>query len=81
MCLVVDEEDEWLAAGWVAGLVEAALRKPVVKDFEALPSDIVSLKGFWRNAITRILLVVALSNLGSSIGTILAAVIMGSQGG
>ena len=70
-----------VAAGWVAGLVEAALRKPMVKDFEALPSDIVSFKGFWRNAITRILLVVALSNLGSSVGTVLAAVVMGSQGG
>ncbi|MCH8075613.1 MAG: hypothetical protein IIC64_07300 [SAR324 cluster bacterium] len=52
-----------------------------MKDFEALPSDIISFKGFWRNAITRILLVVALSNLGSSIGTVLAAVIVGSQGG
>ncbi|MCH8074983.1 MAG: TraB/GumN family protein [SAR324 cluster bacterium] len=70
-----------VAAGWVAGLVEAALRKPVVKDFEALPADIISFKGFWRNSITRILLVVALSNLGSSVGTILAAVVMGSQGG
>ncbi len=70
-----------VAAGWVAGLVEAYLRRPMVRDFEALPTDILTLTGFWRNAITRILLVVALSNLGSSAGTLLAAFVMGSQSG
>ncbi len=58
-----------IAAGWVAGLCEAAIRKPRVRDFEALPQDIASLGGFWRNGITRILLVVALANVGSSLGT------------
>jgi pheromone shutdown-related protein TraB len=58
-----------IAAGWVAGLCEAAIRKPRVRDFEALPQDIATLGGFWRNGITRILLVVALANVGSSLGT------------
>ena len=58
-----------IAAGWVAGLVEAVLRKPRVRDFESLPGDLTSLKGVWRNGITRILLVVALANLGSTVGT------------
>jgi len=65
-----------VAAGWVAGLCEAALRRPRVRDFEALPSDIVSFKGFWRNGITRILLVVALANLGSTVGTFIGLPLM-----
>ena len=61
-----------IAAGWVAGLVEAFSRKPKVKDLEKLPEDILSVKGFWRNKVTRILLVVVFTNLGSSIGTFVA---------
>ncbi|MDH3957154.1 MAG: TraB/GumN family protein, partial [Desulfobacteraceae bacterium] len=58
-----------IAAGWVSGLIEAFLRKPKVRDFENLPNDILSIRGFWKNKITRILLVVVFTNLGSSIGT------------
>jgi pheromone shutdown-related protein TraB len=65
-----------IAAGWVAGLVEAFSRKPKVRDLEAIPKDIVSIKGFWRNNVTRILLVVIFTNLGSSIGTMTAVPLM-----
>jgi pheromone shutdown-related protein TraB len=65
-----------VAAGWVAGLVEAFIGKPKVKDFEALSDDISSVKGFWRNKITRILLVVVLTNLGSSLGAFVAIPLM-----
>ncbi len=58
-----------IAAGWVAGLVEALLRKPQVRDFENLADDITHLRGFWKNNITRILMVVIFANLGSAIGT------------
>ena len=61
-----------IAAGWVSGLVEAFSRKPKVKDLEKLPEDILSVRGFWRNKVTRILLVVVFTNLGSSIGTFVA---------
>ncbi len=61
-----------IAAGWVAGLVEAFFRKPKVKDFENLSEDILSLKGFWKNNVTRILLVVVLTNIGSAVGTLVA---------
>jgi len=61
-----------IAAGWVAGLVEAFFRKPKVKDFENLSEDILSLKGFWKNNVTRILLVVVLTNIGSGVGTLVA---------
>jgi pheromone shutdown-related protein TraB len=65
-----------IAAGWVSGLVEAFLGKPKVRDFENLPEDISTLKGFWRNKITRILLVVVFTNLGSSLGTFVAIPLM-----
>ena len=61
-----------IAAGWVSGIVEAFTRKPKVKDFEHLQQDIQSVKGFWRNKITRILLVVVFTNIGSSVGTFVA---------
>ena len=61
-----------IAAGWISGLVEAFSRKPKVKDLESLPEDILSFRGFWRNNVTRILLVVAFTNLGASVGTLVA---------
>ena len=59
-----------VAAGWVAGLVEVLIRRPQVRDFEGLMTDVQEFKGFWRNKITRVLLVVVFANLGSTIGTI-----------
>lgn len=61
-----------IAAGWVSGLVEATCSKPKVRDLETLHEDILSIKGFWRNKVTKILLVVVLTNIGSSIGTFIA---------
>jgi pheromone shutdown-related protein TraB len=58
-----------IAAGMVTGLVESWVRKPRVSDLENLRFDITSLKGWFRNPATRILLVFFLSNLGSAIGT------------
>ena len=65
-----------IAAGWVSGLVEAFTRQPKVKDFENLSEDILSLSGFWRNKVTRVLLVVVFTNLGSSLGTFVAIPLM-----
>lgn len=65
-----------MAAGWVAGLVEAFVVKPKVRDFEALSRDLSSIQGFWRNKISRILLVVVFTNLGSSMGTFVAIPLM-----
>jgi pheromone shutdown-related protein TraB len=58
-----------LAAGWFAGIAQAYFRRPNVGDFQNLSTDVTSVRGFWRNKVTRILLVVVLSNIGSSIGT------------
>ena len=58
-----------VAAGMVAALVETYFRKPKVSDFENLQVDATELKGWWKNPVTRILLVFILTNLGSGIGT------------
>ena len=60
-----------LAAGWFAGLTEALVRKPSVSDFENLAEDVHTMKGFWRNKVTRVLLVVVFVNLGSTAGTVI----------
>ena len=65
-----------IAAGWVSGLVEAFSRKPKVKDLENLHDDILTCKGFWKNNVTRILLVVVFTNLGSALGTMVAVPLM-----
>jgi len=65
-----------IAAGWVSGLVEAFSRKPKVRDFETLYEDILTIRGFWRNKVTRILLVVVFTNLGSMAGSFVAVPLM-----
>ncbi|WP_342542401.1 TraB/GumN family protein [Paenisporosarcina sp. FSL H8-0542] len=58
-----------IAAGWVSGIVQAYIRRPNIGDFETLSEDVFSIKGFWDNKVTRVLLVVVLTNLGGSLGT------------
>ena len=60
-----------LAAGWFSGWVEAKVRKPQVKDFEGL-MHINSITDLWKNGVTRILLVIAFTNVGASAGAIIA---------
>ena len=61
-----------IGVGMVAGLLEYTFRTPRVMDMEQINTDILSLKGWYRNRVTRILLVFFLSSLGSSIGTFVA---------
>ncbi|MFW5684226.1 MAG: TraB family protein, partial [Spirochaetota bacterium] len=61
-----------IGVGFVSGLLEAVLRKPRVVDFERLQDDIASFRGFYRNRITRVLLVFFFTTLGSAIGTFIA---------
>lgn len=58
-----------IAAGMVTGLVESWLRKPTIADLERLHLDITSVKGWFSNLATRILLVFFFTNLGAAIGT------------
>jgi len=61
----------FFAAGWFAALAEAKVRVPKVKDIEELP-EIDSYSKLVKNNATRIIMVGALANLGSTIGTIVA---------
>lgn len=63
-----------LAAGWFAGLTEAKIIKPQVKDFENLALDTKTLKGFFSNKVTRILLVVVSANLFSMLAGFISSV-------
>jgi pheromone shutdown-related protein TraB len=63
--------EPFFAPGWFAGLVEAKLRKPLVKDFQDL-GKLENMRDFFKNKVIRLLMVVALANLGSIIGTIIA---------
>jgi len=74
-----------IAAGWVCGLVEAWLRKPRVMDLERISDDLGSVRGIWKNRVVKVLLVVVLANLGSSVGTFIgvgwvAALLGGAAG-
>ena len=63
--------EPFFAPGWFAGLVEIKLRKPLIKDFQDL-SKLESMRDFFKNKVVRLLMLVALANLGSMIGTIIA---------
>jgi pheromone shutdown-related protein TraB len=61
-----------VGAGMVTAAAEIFLRKPKVADFGNLRSDTTSLRGWWRNRVSRTLLVFVLSTLGSAVGTYVA---------
>lgn len=61
-----------IGAGMVAGAVELYFRKPRVTDFNNLRHDVTHWRGWWRNRVSRTLLVFFLASLGSAIGTYVA---------
>jgi pheromone shutdown-related protein TraB len=62
-----------IPTGAFAALVEARLRKPTYEDFLKLRDDAQSLKGWYRNRVTRVVLTFMLTNLGSMLGLWLTA--------
>lgn len=58
-----------IGAGFVAAGVELFMRKPTVGDFAQLREDVTEVKGWWRNRVSRTLLVFFLATLGSAIAT------------
>ena len=60
-----------LAAGWFSGLVEAKYRTPTVKDWQDM-GLINTTKDFFNNRVIRVLMVAALTNVGSMLGTFIA---------
>ncbi len=61
-----------VGAGMVTAAVEIYLRKPEVGDFSRLKHDTTRIRGWWRNRVSRTLLVFLFSTLGSAAGTYLA---------
>jgi pheromone shutdown-related protein TraB len=58
-----------IGAGFVAAGAELWLRKPKVADFSRLRQDTATLKGWWKNRVSRTLLVFIFATLGSAAGT------------
>ena len=61
-----------IGVGFVTGLVQAYFAAPKVSDMERAGEDITTVRGWWGNRMTRVLLVFFLSNLGAAIGVLLA---------
>lgn len=61
-----------VGVGMAAAAIESIIKKPSVGDFERLRSDTAHWKGWWKNRVTRILLIFILSSLGSGAGTYIA---------
>lgn len=58
-----------IGAGYVLAFVQAYLVPPIVREFETLTEDVVSLARWWRSRLLRILLVFLTTTLGSLLGT------------
>ena len=57
-----------IPTGAFAALVETRLRKPAYEDFLKLRDDAQTVKGWYRNRVTRVVLTFMLTNLGSMLG-------------
>ncbi len=68
-----------LAIGLFAAVIEAHFRKPTVADAETLADDVTSVKGFYKNRITHILLVFFMSSIGGMIGNFIALPVLASK--
>ena len=64
-----------MAAGWFAGLVEAKQRNPTTDDFKKL-IEVETTGNMLENKLFRVILVAALANIGSMIGTFLGVYVM-----
>ncbi|MFC2822130.1 MAG: TraB/GumN family protein [Spirochaetales bacterium] len=65
-----------IGVGVITGIAEASLRKPSVKDFESLPDDISSFKGWFRNKVLHAFMIFFTTSLGSILGTFVLFPIM-----
>ena len=58
----------FIGVGLFSGITEATVRPPQVGDAQQISSDVTSIKGIYKNRITKALLVFFLSSLGGAIG-------------
>ncbi|MDR2521305.1 MAG: TraB/GumN family protein [Spirochaetaceae bacterium] len=62
----------FISIGVLSGITQALIRPPRVIDAESLSADAASLKGIYKNRITRVIVVFFLSSLGGAIGNIIS---------
>jgi len=58
-----------LGVGIFTGVAETRLRRPTIKDYEALGDDSLKLKGWFKNKILHALVVFFMTSIGSILGT------------
>ena len=63
-----------IPSGVIAGLVQAYIKRPKVRDLEDLPDAILSARGFWMNPVTRVLLVFTFCTIGIVLGEVIAGI-------
>ena len=68
----------FLAAGWFAGWTEAHFREPTVEDAKSM-LDVESLRELMRNRLFKVILVMALANIGSIAGTFIGIGVVGHE--
>ncbi len=61
-----------VGAGMVAAFVQLLFCAPRVDDMESVGDDIAELSGWWKNRLSRLLLVFFFSSIGSTVGTLVA---------
>ena len=61
-----------IPSGMFSALVEVRMRKPAYGDFLALRDDAQTLRGWYRNRVSRVVLNFILTNLGTGIGVWIA---------
>jgi pheromone shutdown-related protein TraB len=69
----------FIGVGFFSGILQAVFKKPRVADAQTIIDDVGSIKGFYRNRITRALLVFFLTQLGGAIGTFVTIPALASQ--
>jgi pheromone shutdown-related protein TraB len=62
----------FIGVGLFAGITEATIRKPRVEDAQNISNDVASIKGVYRNRITKALLIFLLSSIGGMIGNFIS---------
>ncbi|GHV94811.1 conjugal transfer protein TraB [Spirochaetia bacterium] len=72
VCAPIGTISPVLSVGLFSGLMQAALRKPRVSDTQTISEDVTTIKGIYRNRISRALLVFFLSTLGGAIGNFIS---------
>ncbi|MGH8061605.1 MAG: TraB/GumN family protein [Pseudoxanthomonas sp.] len=61
-----------IPSGMFSALVEVRIRKPAYRDFLALRDDAQTLRGWYRNRVSRVVLNFILTNLGTGVGVWIA---------